>query len=189
MARQVGLKDIHFAPLTKDDATGVTYGTPVKIANAISAKIAKKYNSEKTYSDDTVEEVLSNLESVDVEFEVGGLPLTSRALIQGATIVKGTLIENKDDIAPEGAFLFRSKKSNGKYRYVALLKGKFEPTDDDYGTEEDKPKGQTNKVKGTFYSRAFDGNHQFTADEDETGVVQATLDAWFTAVPTEPTEA
>lgn len=55
--------------------------------------------------------------------------LTSRAKLQGDKVVEGVLI------APTLALGFKSKKNNGKYRYVWLLKGKFELTADEYDTE------------------------------------------------------
>jgi hypothetical protein len=46
---QVGLRDLHYALLIKDDATGVTYETPIHMAGAILAKIAAKSNTETLY--------------------------------------------------------------------------------------------------------------------------------------------
>ena len=114
------------------------------------------------------------------------LTLASRAKLQGAKVIDGVLIENKNDIAPTIALGFRSKKSNGKYRYVWLLKGKFELTADEYDTEAEKPQPKSAKLKGSFYAREFDGNFRFIADEDEVGVDLAIITAWFTAVPDEP---
>ncbi len=125
-------------------------------------------------------------EGVDVEIELNQLSLTSRAKLQGAKVVTGVLIESKDDIPPTIALGFRSKKSNGKYRYVWLLKGKFELTADEYDTEAEKPQPKSAKLKGSFYARDFDGNFRFIADEDETGIDPAIIAAWFTAVPDEP---
>ena len=187
MARQIGLRDIHFAKLLTDTNSGATYDTPVSLAGALNAKVSRKTNSDPVYADDGLDEIISNFNSVEVEIEVASLTLEARALLQGSSMVKGTIIETSEDVAPEGALLFRSKKSNGKFRYVALLKGKFELADDEYATIEDKAKTQSVKIKGTFYPRIYDTNYQFVADEDATGVVQATLDAWFTAVPVEPT--
>lgn len=187
MSRQVGLRDIYFAELTKDDATGVTYATPVKLERGINAKISPKSNSEKLYSDDAVEDIINTFDSVDVEIELNQLSIASRSKLQGSTVVSGTLLENKDDIAPFGALGFRSKKVNGKYRYVWLYKGKFELASDEYATEEDKPKTQSAKLKGTFVARDNDGNWRLIADEDETGVSTTLISAWFTAVQEQPT--
>lgn len=186
MARQIGLRDIHIAKLTKDDSTGVTYESPIKLERAISAKITPKMTSENIYSDDTVEDVISSFEGIDVEIELNQLSLESRAILQGAKVVKGVLIESKDDLAPTIALGFKSKKTNGKYRYVWLLKGKFELASDEYDTESEKPKAQSAKLKGNFYPRGFDGKYRFIADEDGEGVDASIINGWFDAVPNEP---
>ncbi|WP_035287975.1 major tail protein [Clostridium sp. KNHs214] len=186
MARQIGLRDIHIALLTKDDNTGTTYDVPSKLERAISAKLTPKSNSENIYSDDTVEDVITAFEGVDVEIEINQLSLESRAKLQGSKVVKGVLIESKDDMPPTIALGFKSKKNNGKYRYVWLLKGKFELASDEYDTEGEKPQPKSAKLKGTFFARDFDGNYRFIGDEDATGVDQTIIDGWFTAVPDEP---
>jgi len=189
MARQVGLKDIHIAILKTDDSTGTTYDTPIKLERAISAKLSPKSNSENIYSDDAVEDIITAFEGVDVEIEVNQLSLTSRAKLQGSKVVKGVLVENKDDLPPTIALGFKSKKNSGKYRFVWLLKGKFELATDEYDTEAEKPKAQSAKLKGKFYSRDFDGNYRFIADEDIEGVDETIISSWFTAVSVEPTAA
>lgn len=186
MARQVGLRDIHIAVLIKDDMIGTDYGVPEKLERAISAKLSPKSNSKNIYSDDTVEDVVSSFEGVDVEIEINQLSLSSRAKLQGSKVVKGVLIESKDDIPPTIALVFKSKKSNGKYRYVWLLKGKFELAEDEYDTEAEKPSPKTAKLKGTFFARDFDGNYRFIRDEDAQGVDESIICSWFTAVPNEP---
>lgn len=187
MARQIGLKDIHIAILTKDDSTGVTYSSPEKLERAISAKLSPKSNSENIYSDDTVEDIITAFEGIDVEVEINQLSLQSRAKLQGAKVVKGVLIENKEDIPPTIALGFKSKKNSGKYRYIWLLKGKFELASDEYDTEGEKPKPQSAKLKGQFFPRDSDGNYRFIADEDMEGIDTTILNSWFTTVPSEPT--
>lgn len=187
MPRQIGLRDIHIAILTSDDGLGTVYDVPVKLERAISAKLSPKSNSENIYSDDSVEDIITAFEGVDVEIEVNQLSLTSRVMLQGAKVVKGVLIENKDDIPPTLALGFKSKKNNGKYRYVWLLKGKFELATDEYDTEAEKPKAQSSKLKGNFYSRESDGNYRFICDEDAEGVDVTIINGWFTAIPAEPT--
>lgn len=79
MPRQIGLRDIHIAILKTDTNTGVTYDIPIKLERAISAKLSPKSNSENIYSDDSVEDIITAFEGVDVEIEVNQLSLTSRA--------------------------------------------------------------------------------------------------------------
>jgi phi13 family phage major tail protein len=188
MARQIGFRDIHIAVLAQDDNTGVVYDTPAKLERAISARLTPKMSSENIYSDDTVEDVITAFEGVEVEIEVNQLSLDSRATLQGAKVVSGVLIESKEDIPPTLALGFKSKKNNGKYRYVWLLKGKFELASDEYDTEGEKPQPKSAKLKGTFFPRDYDGNYRFIADEDQAGIDQTIIDGWFTAVPDEPVE-
>lgn len=186
MPRQIGLENLTIALITSDTSSGITYQTPEKLERSIKAKISPKTSSEKLYSDDSVEEILNNFDSCDVEIELNQLTIASRAKLQGSEIRSGMLIENKDDIGPELALGFRSKKSDGKYRYVWLLKGKFEIVEDEYETIGEKPTPKTSSLKGSFYPRTNDGNWRIMEDEGDTGVTAATLSAWFTAVPSIP---
>jgi len=183
MPRQIGLENLTVALVEEDKSTGVVYATPLKLERSIKAKVSPKTSSEKLYSDDSVEEILNNFDSCDVEIEINQLQLKTRALIQGAKIVNGLLVENKDDIAPELALGFRSKKSNGKYRYVWLLKGKFEITEDEYETIGEKPTAQSNSITGAFYGRNFDGNWRIMEDEDSEGADLERIANWFKTVP------
>ncbi|WP_083939925.1 major tail protein [Desulfoscipio gibsoniae] len=94
----IGLKDTHIAVLTQDNGTGATYEAPTKLERAISAKLTPKTSTENIYSDDIVEDVITSFDSVEVEIELNQLSLTSRATHQGAKVVKGVLIESKEDI-------------------------------------------------------------------------------------------
>ena len=183
MPRQIGLENLTVAVVEEDKTTGIKYATPIKLERSIKAKISPKTSSEKLYSDDSVEEILNNFDSCDVEIEINQLQLKTRSLIQGAKIINGVLVENKDDIAPELALGFRSKKSNGKYRYVWLLKGKFEITEDEYETIGEKPTAQSNSISGSFYGRNSDGNWRIMEDEDSEGADMERLANWFKAVP------
>ena len=183
MPRQIGLENLTVAIVEEDKSTGIRYATPIKLERSIKAKISPKTSSEKLYSDDSVEEILNNFDSCDVEIELNQLQLATRALIQGAKVVNGLLIENKDDIAPELALGFRSKKSNGKYRYVWLLKGKFEITEDEYETIGEKPTAQSNSISGSFYGRNSDGNWRIMEDEDSENANLERIANWFKNVP------
>jgi phi13 family phage major tail protein len=177
---QVGLKDLHYAILTKDDLTGVAYQTPVKIAGAINAKISPKSETQTLYADDGPSESVTTLGEIEVEFEAKDLPLSVQAALLGHSISNGILVKNANDTAPYVALGFRSQKSNGKYRFVWLFKGRFETPEQEYKTKENQPSFQTPKIKGTFVKRDFDNNWQIIGDEDEAGFTAGST--WFNAV-------
>ena len=189
MARVKGLSNISFAPLLTDVAGGTaTYSPVIKCERSIKAKVTPKSNSEKTYSDDAVEDILTQFDSVEVEIELNNLSLATRALLLGSKIIKGNLIENKDDISPFVAMIFKGKMTDGKYRYVCLYKGKFELAGDEYDTDGEKIKTQTGTLKATFVARECDGNYKTIADESITvGATKVDLEKWFVTVPPIPT--
>lgn len=179
---QVGLKNLYYAVLTKDDATGVSYLAPVKIAGAINAKISPKSNTEVLYADDGPDETATALGEIDVEFEAKDISLADQAALLGHSIVGGVMLKKATDVAPYVALGFMSKKSNGRYRYIWLTKGMFALPDQEYATGEDKPKFQTPKLKGTFVKRAYDDLWQRIADEDHPDYVASIGANWFNSV-------
>lgn len=187
MSRIKGLKDVSFAKLLTDAADGATTYEPVKkYERSISAKITPKSESETNYSDDAVEDVTTQFSQIDVEIEVNTLNVETRAFLQGSKVVKGILIETKDDVPPYVAMIFKGKKGASDSRYVCLYKGKFELGGDTFETQSDKIKTQTATLKATFMARESDGAYRLIGDTDTPGVVKADLDAWFTTVPTLP---
>lgn len=176
MPVKIGMKDLYYAKLTKDDNTGVTYEAPVLISGAISAKISPKSDTQTLYADDGAFETATQLSEISVELEIADLPLTVQAELLGHTVSNGVLEAKSTDQAPYVAIGWRSLKSNGKYRYYWLLKGKFEIPDDESQTKEDKTKFQTSKIKGTFVARIYDGKWKMVGDEDEQGF---SATGWF----------
>lgn len=185
--RQIGLRDLHVAIITEDTVQNIAYEKPSKLERSITAKITPSTSSEKLYSDDSLEEVINSFDSIDVEFEINQLSLESRKLLQGSKLSNGVLVENKDDQAVDVAIAFRSKKSDGTFRYVWLLSGKFELNEDNFETIADKITAQSSTLKGTFKPREHDGNYRIIADEVKgggSGVGNADIiSKWFDAVP------
>lgn len=180
MGVQVGLKDLHYAILTQDDANGVAYDTPVKIAGAINATISPTTNTETMYADDGPAEVATALGEISVELQVKDLPLDAQAALLGHTVSNGMLVKKATDQAPYVAIGFKSIKSNGKYRFVWLYKGKFTTPEQEYQTKEDAPTFQTPTISGSFVKRDFDEAWQVVGDEDMVGFTLAST--WFNSV-------
>lgn len=191
-SRRVGLKDIHVALVTKNDATGYATDTPIKLARAISAKVSDKFSSEKTYSDDTVEGTVTIYEGTDIELEVNALTPAEKAMLFGHLYEKGYLVKGKDDKPNEIAIGYRRKRLNGKYEFVWYYCGTasegMEETDE---TKKDKVSTQTDTVKLSCYAREYDGN--FGNSVDESNLLTEDKDAagaiadWFSKVQEWPT--
>jgi phi13 family phage major tail protein len=178
---QVGLNDLHFAILTADTKDELTYEPTEALVGAINATINPAVNTQELYADDQLWESVSALGKVDVEIETAELPLTIRAKLLGNELKNGVLIEKATDVPPHIALGFKSLKSNGKYRYVWLLKGVAQPMAEDFSTKKDNVEHKTPKVKFTFMARVHDGEWKHTADEDGQGFTG--FESWFSRVP------
>ena len=166
--RQVGLKDFHVCKILTDEVgSGATYDTPVRIPGIISATMSTERSTENYYSDDIVEETFSSFNSISLEVEISNLSQSERALLLGQTVTKGVSAASADDTAKEVGIMFRSKRTDGKYRYVALTRGKFVEPSESFATESDSVSPQTMTLTFTGIPLQCNGIYKITADEGE----------------------
>ena len=178
---RIGLDKLHYAVMT--DETTETYATPKPIPGAIEATITPTTNTATLFADDQADEVATSLGGIEVSLNVKDLPPEIRAELLGAKVnADGVLIESKDDVPPYVALGFRSLKSNGKYRYFWLYKGKFQLSEETFATRTDTPEFQTPTVTAQFVPRAKDGRWRAWVDEDGTSVDPTVITNWFNAV-------
>jgi len=179
----VGLKDLYFVKLTTDDKDTLTYdGTVTKIAGAINAKITPAMNTSTLYTDDGPDETATALGEIAVELQVKDVPLSVQSVLLGHAI-GGTdkiLRKKASDDPPYVAIAFRSLKSNGKYRYIWLYKGKFQLIKENYKTKAENVEFQTPTINATFVKRQNDKAWIAMGDEDATGWTAAVGTGWFT---------
>lgn len=186
-SRTCGLKDFYIALITQNTATAYAAGIPVKLARAIKAKIDEKWTSEKIYSDDGTEEVITSYEGTEVELEINALAPQDRAILFGQLYEKGFLVKSSDDRAPEVAIGWRERKLNGKYEFKWLYAGKFaEGISEEASTKEGKLSPTTKSIKGSFYERSIDNKYEISVDESnlltEHTDAKTAIDDWFSKV-------
>lgn len=183
IAVPVGLQDIYYAKLTKDDPTGVEYDTPKMLLPAITANVTPTVNSATLYGNDGPIVTANALGEITVEIGVADIPLETQADLLGSSInADGLLVDNADDQAPEVALGYRRSMSDGSFRYTWLLKGKFQLPAEEAQTKQGEPTFQTPTITGIFLKRLFDGNWRFRADSNNAASA-ALIAAWFDAVP------
>lgn len=153
-SRRCGLRDVYVAKVTANNEGAYAAETPVKLARAITAKISRKYSQETIYSDDGVEDVISDLEGLEVELEVNALAPQDRALLFGNLYDSGFLVETAQDVCPEMAMGYRTRQLNGKYEFVWIYCGRFDASqDEEYETVGEKRNHKTATLKANFYPR------------------------------------
>lgn len=192
---RVGLKDLYVALVTQDDANGYTAGTPEKFAPAAMASVAPAANKETQYMDDQPFDVMQAEGETEIQLTVSEIPAEMLAYVTGDVFdaATGRVFDRADPTqASEFALGFRSKKSNGSYRYYWFLKGKFTKPSEEHETQGDTPAPKTPQitftaVKTTYASFDLDGGTTYDGakrvfGDDDTTNFDAT--GWFTAVQT-----
>ena len=183
---RIGLADVYYATLVSDASDGAVYGTPVQIVGAITANINPNGSIETLFADDGPMETAANVGQIALELTVADLPLTQMAVLLGHTAPSaGVMYKGPSDTPPWVAIGFKSLKSNGKYRYVWLLKGKFAEGEMNHETKNDAVNFQTATLTGNFVKREYDDHWIKMGDEDESGGASVGT-TWFTAGPDAP---
>lgn len=190
-SRTCGCRDFYIALVKQNTATSYTADAPVKLARAIKAKVDEKWSSEKVYSDDGTEEVITSYEGTDLELEINALAPQDRALLFGQLYKNGFLVKTSDDKAPEVAVGWRERKLNGKYEFKWLFVGKFaEGISEEAATKEEKLSPSTKSIKGSFYERSIDNQYEISVDESnliaEYTDAKTAIENWFKAVQEYP---
>lgn len=182
----VGLEDVYYATLTSDGSDGAVYGTPVKITGAIVANVKPNSSAATLFGDNKPMDTASQLGNIELELNMADLPLEVQATLLGhGAVSSGILLNKSTDTPPWVGLGFKGKKSNGNYRYVWLVKGKFREFDDNYETQKDSVNYQPPTINGNFVAREYDDVWKKTADEDATGYTNAGT-TWFTDGPDAP---
>lgn len=185
MAALIGYDMCHYAILMEDPiekGSKPTYGVPRRVVGAITANINPNSSDETLFGDNGPMESASTLGKIELELGCADFPFEVQAELLGHEIVGGMLIRKSNDTAPFVAVGGRSLKSNGKYRYFWLTKGKMSEPEQKKETKKDKVEYQTPTMKGSFLKRDNDDVWIIEYDEDCVGFDQTVVDNWFTKV-------
>lgn len=183
MSTLVGLKDIYYAKMIKDDAEGATYETPVKLGHAISVDLTHNTASATQYGDNMAVATVTKLNDVSITIDTTDIPIKDKAILLGQTFdsVTGANTGKGDDAPPYVAILFEANKSTGGSIFRKYYKGKFAPANQKINTQTDSIEFQTTPMEGTFIARDFDGKFFYEIDTD-VGDNASIASAWFNAV-------
>lgn len=144
---RVGLDSLYVAVISEDSSSAYTAGTPEMLAPVAEATQEPSSASEILYADDKAFDTIVVEGETKVTLKVTGVPLEMLALVTGRKFdtTTGRLYDYLA-VPPDVALSFRSKKSNGSYRYYQYLKGKFEMPKEEASTEKDAPDIKTQEL-------------------------------------------
>ena len=166
----LGLKDLYYALCTEEDGVE-SYETPKKMSEAMTASLSVETASATLYADDTLSESVQ-------EFSSGTLTLGIKDLTPEvlAELLGQEVDQNK---------VVWAGKTGGKYRYVWLLKCKFNLPSENYETKGESITFNTPEIEASITARKSDGRWKADFVGAETDTAATT---WFTEVP-EPAHA
>lgn len=181
----IGCRDVVFAKMTADAATGTTYESTIQSApGVIEIGLTAQVTNENIGADDiALYEVFNSMDGFDVSLNLAALGADARAFLLGNTVdAKGVLMEAADDDAPYVAMGFKAARSDGSDDYIWLYKGKFAQSDATFRTKEQgQVNWQTPTLTGTFIPRISDKKVRATVNtEDENA--STILATFFNAV-------
>lgn len=177
-------------PLKDETGELPVYDTAMTMGTAVSIKPTANYETTQDYGDSVVQDQFTAFGGAEVELRANGYSHKVLTAITGGKLVKGGALRSGEDIAQDGAFAYRRKKSNGKYRYTVFYKGQFALDSDETSTIEGSKVSFTHPTwKGSFVDVPGLG-YMYSVDEDDEGVDQTMIENWFTkvAIPIEEAE-
>ena len=153
-----GVDNFYFAEVTKDDSTGYETATPVHIPVQEIGKSTDS-SSEAHYYDNKAM-IVVNSESADtITLTIAPPALNQLAQLIGKSFdpTTGMLVDSPRQ-NKYYAITYRTKGTDGGYRYVSRLKGQFNIPEETYQTENDGT--DTNNTQITF--TGIYTEHEFT---------------------------
>ena len=184
----IGLDMLHFAKITEDENGEETYGTPEKLAKAISADLSVELVEAILYADDGIAEIVKEFGNGTLSLGIDDIGSTVASTLTGATIdSNGVVISASEDGGEPVAIGFRAKKANGKYKYFWLYKVKFGIPATNLATKGESITFSTPTIEGTIMRRnKVDGRnkHPWKAEvtEGDTKVSAETITNWYKSV-------
>ncbi len=178
-----GVENLVVAEVTKDASDAITFGAVEKLAGV--AEISKETeNSSETHYYDNAPVIVINAQGKDtVTIQASVLPLPMVAKITGRKYdaTKGMLIEG-DRADKYFAIGYKTKATDGTYRFVWRLKGTFAIPNESHQTENEGTDANGQELVFT----GIKTTHKFTTNDDKGafGIVvdgEKTTDADFFA--------
>ncbi|CUN04209.1 major tail protein [Turicibacter sanguinis] len=175
----IGLGDIHFAPYVEGE-----FQTPVPITFAKKCEAKTNFEEDPEWADNI--DVSPGFAYTGGEGTLTTLGLTAeeQVLLFGNTAVKGGVIINSSDVAPQGAFLFsRKKKKSDHKRLFVIYSCVCAPSALVNAETLEEGKGSAEEVEINFtVGQLEDGSIAFYVDTDSPTVKQEQVTNWFKMV-------
>lgn len=183
---QIGLSELRLAKRNEQGA--VESDSTIKVDGLVTAEVEIDMYNQSFFSDDVVADVFTGFSSGTVTVELLGLSLDEYAMITGHEVVKGTVVDNVNTLAPVLTMSFKSQKSNGKFRLVSIPQVKGTVKGESFQTKEDGVEIANVEIEFAIIPLEH-GVWRVRCDEDATGVDTSFVNSFLTTFPTDAPSA
>lgn len=153
-----GVDKFYFAEVTKDDSTGYACGTPIHIPVQEIGKSTDS-SSEAHYYDNKAM-IVVNSESADtitLTIAPPALETLSKLIGKSFDASTGMMVDSPRQ-NKYYAIMYRTKGTDGGYRYVSRLKGQFNIPEETYVTEDDGTDTNNTQIEFTGIYTEYEFN-------------------------------
>ena len=175
----IGLKDVHFAEVISDTAETLSYGIPIPVAKALTARINPNSNSETLFVNDKPYDTTNTLSEIEIELNLADISAEIQAIWLGHTLLNGKLIRKSSDVPIWVALGFKALKSNGHFRYIWFTKGKFMVPEKKFQTRSNDVEFNSLIIQGKFVTRVYDQQWKKSIDTDHPSYTTIIGENWF----------
>ena len=184
----IGLDRMYFAPITEDTDGNETYGTPERLAKAMTVEMEIEVLEATLYADDGPAESVKEFGTGTITLGVDDIGVNSAEKLTGAQIDENhVVISQSEGGGLPVALGFRAKKSNGTYRYYWLYRVIFGIPATNLTTKGEEITFSTPTIEGTILRRNkldSNGRHPWKSEvnEDDNSVPRNVISGWYSQV-------
>lgn len=154
-----GVDSFYIAPVTQDDKNGYVTGTPVYFQPVQEIGKTTDSSSEAHYYDNKALIVVNSESADSIQITMTPPMLDQLAQITGKSFDETTgMYVDGDRQNQYFAIMYRTKGTDGKYRYVSRLKGTFNIPEETVSTENDGTDTTNTQVTFTGVYTAYEFN-------------------------------
>lgn len=154
-----GVDSLYFARIIKDDTEGYECETPVYLSPVAEIGKTTEASNEAHYYDNKAMIVVSSESADTISITMAPLHLDKLAKVIGKSFDETTgMLVDSNRKNEYFALMYRTKGTDGKYRYVSRLKGTFSIPEETNTTEDDGTETTNSSIEFTgIYT-----THEFT---------------------------
>lgn len=169
MSNFIGVYNLKYSKLIKDDATGVEYEAIKTIPGLTTISVEPSSNEATFYGDNQAMETVKRLGEIKVSIETGSLPLEVLADLMGHEYDEENerMICRATDVAPNVGLMYTRNKANGELRHVKIFKMVFGLNTDEATTNGDSVEFQGDSIEATALPLSYNNQWKDMIEPNE----------------------